>query len=366
MSRILTANGSDEYVEGSLVAAPSGDFILKAEVLLRDNPSGSGFNNILSLVDLSGSDYLGIAVQGSGGNSIAKIISNGNTPGTGSTIIPILEFLTLEVRYTNSTNLAEFYINNLFEYSVNPTGGGLWVPNLDGYRFFSGSGTTSFGFVTIADGCTITDSGTPANSLEFSPTATEGLGLVLPELNNSQDGTLNGYTDNDAQWVFVQDLSTANKSLNTSNPLYSNIVKALSNDIHNQRMFDVESKEPTELQSAGYTISEATSFTISPQQGIARDATHWFGSSNSGLEKTDLSNNVVATNNSPYANLPVGADHLGDGFVDDTYYYLGYSNFSGGVSTVKGLVLYLKSDLSYDSHFSFDAESEMRVICNRS
>lgn len=359
MARILTANGTDEYVQGSLVSTISGDFILKAEVKLIDNPSGTSFSNILSIVDLSGSDYLGVAVQGSGGNSVAKIISNGKTGGSGTTIIPIGEFLTLELRYTSSTNLAGFYINGAFEYSVNPTSGGTWVPTLDGYRFFSGTGSSSFGEVAIEDGCSIEDSDTPANSLLFSPSTTEGLGLSLPEITNSQDGTLTDYTDNDLQWVFVQELSSSNKGLNTGNTLYSNIIKALSNDIHNQRMFDVESRVATDFQSADYTLSSATTYTIAPQQGIARDATHWFGSGNSGLEKTDLVNNVVATNNSPYSSLPVGSDHLGDGFVDDTYFYVGYSNFSANVSTIKGIAIYLKSDLSYDSHVSFDAVTEM-------
>mgnify|MGYP000285957362 CR=1 FL=1 len=163
-------------------------------------------------------------------------------------------------------------------------------------------------------------------------------------------------SDPESFWGLPSDtLSDSGKALKKSHALYSNITRALSADLYLPQLTDLLGVYDTQQQSATYVQLSSTPFTFTAQQGIARDATHWFGSSSSKLEKYDLNNTLSASNNSPYANLPAGLDHLGDCCVDDNYLYVGASNFSSGVTTKKGVVIFNKSDLSFSEYISLDA-----------
>ena len=196
-------DGVNDYSGNSLVSAMSGDFTLKYVGQVPSLPMTT-FGNIL-VIHLGSSDYLGVAVQNSGGTLLPKIISNGKTGGNGSTVIALNTDYTLEVRYVSSTNTASFYVDGVFDYSVNPTGGGTWVQTLTDYRFgFSITSSTSYGALLLKDGCEIIDSTTPANSLSFSPTSSShaaGTPILDETSLNSLDATgVNMPTDGSA-WV---------------------------------------------------------------------------------------------------------------------------------------------------------------------
>lgn len=194
----LRSDGVNDYVQGSLVSVFSGDFTLRAACKIESYESAGDFANILS-VSSSGGDYLGIALNSSPSN-LPKIISNGKTPGTGSTVINLDQDYILELRYVSSTNTASFYIDGVFEYSVSPTGGSSWIPTLDLYRLFSGNGTSSYGNISISDDTKVIDLSTPANTIELTPTLSDGIGSVLNDASaNAKNGTLFNFTG--TYWV---------------------------------------------------------------------------------------------------------------------------------------------------------------------
>jgi len=157
----------------------------------------------------------------------------------------------------------------------------------------------------------------------------------------------------------------ANKILNTSNTLYGNIVRALSGDDELPMMRDLTGKLNTRIQEgrlgfAQYTHSTAVSgATFIAQQGIARNATHWFGVSTSSIKKYDLTGVEVSSNASPFTSLPAGVDHCGSSFVLGLYLYVPVVNWDGATQTATSQTIakYLVSDLSYDSHFDISAQA---------
>lgn len=142
----------------------------------------------------------------------------------------------------------------------------------------------------------------------------------------------------------------AGKILNTSNPLYSSITRALSGDVLINKLVALDGGADTATQPHHYALTAATGNAWVAQQGIARNDTHWFGLSSGKLEKYDLNNNLIVANNSPYATLPAGLNHTGGGFVDDTYLY---TPVEDAPLIEGGLAIYLISDLSLHAYVDF-------------
>ncbi len=77
---------------------------------------------------------------------------------------------------------------------------------------------------------------------------------------------------------------SAGKILNTSNALYANITRALSGDLLINKLVALDGGSDTTTQPHHFALTAATSNTWTSQQGIARNATHWFGLSSGLLE----------------------------------------------------------------------------------
>lgn len=157
----------------------------------------------------------------------------------------------------------------------------------------------------------------------------------------------------------------ANKVLNTSNALYGNIVRALSGDTVRHKLAALKGGVDTleqPLEAASATTAEPTA-TWTAQQGIARNASNWFGISLSSIRKYDLSSNLIATNSSPFAGLPAGLDHCGGSFVDGNYLYVAVSNYSAGSATEKGIAKYLiaSATLELDSYIDLVAHTALNA-----
>jgi hypothetical protein len=159
---------------------------------------------------------------------------------------------------------------------------------------------------------------------------------------------------------------SAGKILNTSHALYGNIVRALSGDEKLPKLVALAGGSDTANQTKHQVVSDEISGTTgwNAQQGIARNATHWFAMNTASLKKYDLTGTEVESNTSPYTSLPAGVDHIGSGFIDDTYLYVPVVNWDSPTqsSTDQCIVKYLISDLSYDSHFDISAQTN----CNGS
>lgn len=154
---------------------------------------------------------------------------------------------------------------------------------------------------------------------------------------------------------------SAGKILNTGHTLYGNITRALSADLYKEKLIALDGGSSTTEQPNAFAVTKVSPYTFNAQQGITRDTSHWFGTSSSKIEKYDLTNTLITANNSPYASLPVGLDHLGDCCVDDDYLYVGASNWSGGSSTKKGVAVFDKSDLSYVDYINLDAYPDLEA-----
>lgn len=154
---------------------------------------------------------------------------------------------------------------------------------------------------------------------------------------------------------------SAGKILNTSHALYANITRALSADLYKEKLVALDGGLSTTEQPKSFAVTKTSPYTFNAQQGITRDDTHWFGTSSGKIEKYNLTNTLITANNSPYASLPSGLDHLGDCCVDDNYIYVGVSNWSGTSSTKKGVAVFDKLDLSYVDYINLDAYPDLEA-----
>ncbi len=315
MAWALQSDGVNDHVDGDLVTTMSGDFILKYEGQISSNPANTVFYNLLAIYDKSGNDYLGVAVRGMAGGAVAKIISNASTPGEGSTQIPINTDLVLEVRYTSSTNTAEFFINGTPEYTVNPSGGATWIPLLDGYRMFSATGSTTFGHALLKDNTSIIDSVTSANTLIFTPTNSGGTGLILDESTaNNENGVLMNFPGDNSQWVLVGGggisitPNTINSASVSNNPViaFNSVLNLTPNAINSLSIANnpsiqfnsVVNISPATIDSASVSNDPIVSFSavlnITPQ----------------AIDSASLSNNPTIVFNNPLNIAPSSIDSL--------------------------------------------------------
>lgn len=311
----VQSDGVDQYAQGSLVSAPSGDFelIWKGRVMKLV----AGFNNLLCLYNTATSDYLGIALEPTGE---LKIISNAKTPGTGTLSPAIGALHTIRIYYTASTNTAEIFLDDVSDYTVNPTGGATWVNTLDGYRLFSASAIASFGAARISDGIKINDIPTPANNIELSVPDSSLASAIIEDIGgNNRDATLVNFPA--VHWV---------------------------------KEFEPE------------PIAFINEIAV---QGIARDATNFYmfnsakDSSVDGIVKVALDGSISATNNSLYGSLPAptGTWKTNDGTVDNGIIYVCPRDAAGGQ---RAIVRFNASDLTYISHTLISANDDFGAsIC---
>lgn len=152
---------------------------------------------------------------------------------------------------------------------------------------------------------------------------------------------------------------SAGKILNTSNALYSNIVRALSGDLVTTQLRNLLGGSDTALQPGGVVIADAVSFSSSwtAIQGIAINATNWFAIDTTALRKYDLTGTLLTTSSTPFAGMPAGLDHCGDGFADNSFLYVPISNYVSATqtATTKVLAKFNVSDLSLHSYFDLSA-----------
>jgi len=321
MAWVLKGNGSTDYVEGLLAASLTGDFTLKYVGTINKLPTAGFFGNLIAIADTSGSgDYLGLALNNAAPSDKIKIISNGATPGAGTTVLVVDVIYTLELRYVQSTNTASVFIDNVFEYSVNPTSGATWIPTCDSWRLLSGTGISSFGASTIRDGTSVIDLSTPANTIEPTPTLSGGTGLILPDASaNGLDGTLFGFSGD--EWL------------------------------------------PVPIEATTSAIPNITTPTI---QGLCRDSSffYMFDSVFSGftdrIKKVDLSGTITLENTSPFSSLGAGTWKLNDGAVAGGVIYNPVQDTTGGIMTV---TRYSASTLAYISHTDITATGAYNAGC---
>ncbi len=157
---------------------------------------------------------------------------------------------------------------------------------------------------------------------------------------------------------------SSGKALNTAHPLYNNIVRALSPDNALPKLVAFDGGSDTALQSWNYvkSIPEPTA-TWTAVQGFAKTPTagFWFAIDTASIRKYDLNNNKLFTQSLPYVGLPAGVDHLGDGFADDQFLYVAYSNYNAGSSTQMGVAKYNVSDLSLDSYIDLKTHTNLNA-----
>lgn len=292
MAFALQSNGSSSYCEGDLVASLTGDWTLVFVGQISGAADVGTFNNLMCISETGSSgEYIGLALDNSDILK-PKIISNGKTPGKGTTDLSYNTDYTLELRYVQSTNTASFYIDNVLEYSVNPTSGGTWIPTLTKYRLFSGTGVTSFGYGLVEDGTSVIDLATPANTILLNPNSSGGTGTILPDDSpNGNNATLIGFGD--ISWLI-----------------------------------------PT-------ATSAIPNLTTTAVQGFCRDDSYWyifdtlFGSSTNAIRKIDAATGIqTAVNNSPYSALGAGTWKLNDGFVDAGVIYNPVQDTVAGTKTI--------------------------------
>lgn len=144
---------------------------------------------------------------------------------------------------------------------------------------------------------------------------------------------------------------SAGKILNTSHPLYGNITRALSGDQKLAKLVALDGGADTPEMPRNILRYDAAS-TWTAVQGIARNSTNWFAFDTASIRKYDLVNNLLITNSSPFASLPIGINHLGDGFCDETIVYVAVAG--GGEA---GVALYNASDLTFNDYYDLSSIS---------
>lgn len=144
--------------------------------------------------------------------------------------------------------------------------------------------------------------------------------------------------------------------LNPDYALVSNIIKAYRKEAVST-MTDQIGSNHLDWSKEEWREPAIISGSASPQQGITRNASHWFGSSSSNIQKYDLSWSNVASNLSPYTGIAGSQNHIGDGFVDGLFYYLPVVNYDSGTQTATDVVIakYNISDLSLASYLDVTA-----------
>jgi len=149
------------------------------------------------------------------------------------------------------------------------------------------------------------------------------------------------------------------KQLNTSHPLYSNLTRSLYGAPTDPKMISLAGGSDTASQPSHEVISFDAGAGITPLQGIARDATHWYSINTTTLVKTDLVGTVVTTNNTPFTSLPAGVDHIGDGFVNGGLLYVPIVTWVGvsETATNQTIAVFNTSDLSLNTQFDISAQS---------
>ena len=318
MAYALQSDGTAAYGQGDLASTLAGDFTLRYVGQISGLALGGAFNNLLAISEPGGAgDYIGIALDSSSTNKV-KIISNGKTPGVGTTTVNYNQTYTLEIRYIQSTNTASFYIDNIFEYSVNPTGGATWIPTLTKYRVFSGTGISSFGFAMLEDGTEIIDLDTPANSIQLNPTSSNGTGSILPDDSaNNKNATLTGFGV--ISWVV-----------------------------------------PTSTSAVPVIATTAI-------QGFARNADFWYmfdtlyGSSVDAIRKIDATTGTqTSVNLTPYASLGAGTWKLNDGFEELGVVYNPVQDTAGGTKT---LTSYSASTLAFIASIDITSTGAYNAGC---
>lgn len=135
-------------------------------------------------------------------------------------------------------------------------------------------------------------------------------------------------------------------ALNTGHSLYANIVQAHKADDALPKLVDQIGSSDIAGQTYHWHKDDIVQASITPQQGIARNATHWFSSSSSVIKKYDLTGTEVASNSSPFTGLSGSPNHIGDGYVDGSYYYLPICYWDGSSASDIQIVRYNISDLS--------------------
>ncbi len=105
-------------------------------------------------------------------------------------------------------------------------------------------------------------------------------------------------------------------------------------------------------------------FSISSENGIARDSNYWLAIDQSKITKYNLSGNIVATNTNPFVGITPTMSHLGDGELYNGILYIGMSNFNGtGPSDKWCVAKYNLSDLSLIAYNDVTAYSGTSGMC---
>lgn len=95
----------------------------------------------------------------------------------------------------------------------------------------------------------------------------------------------------------------------------------------------------------------STSANVTDYQGYTTDGTNHYTFGTSALSKWNSGYTVeTASNNAPFASLPAGISHLGDGQYYNNFIYVGAENYSSCITnSQQHIVLYNASDLTYSS-----------------
>ncbi len=109
--------------------------------------------------------------------------------------------------------------------------------------------------------------------------------------------------------------------------------------------------------------AEDISITLTPDQGITRDANYWIEFNTGSIKKYDLSGNLVAENTNPFTGITPTMTHLGDGELYNGVIYVGMSDWASGSASNFALAKYNLSDLSLISYANINTQKTTAGVC---
>ena len=101
---------------------------------------------------------------------------------------------------------------------------------------------------------------------------------------------------------------------------------------------------------------------VEGRQGVAVDDDYYYVSGSTALYKYDKQGRLVAENLSPFADLPLEANHIGDIDVYDGRIYAGIEWFEDGVGRNIQAAVYDAATLAFERSIEWQPRSEERRV----
>lgn len=102
---------------------------------------------------------------------------------------------------------------------------------------------------------------------------------------------------------------------------------------------------------------------VEGRQGVACDGEFYYVSGSKALYKYDMDGNLVCSNEDPFADLPLEANHIGDIDVYNGEIYAGIETFVYGVGTNIQAAVYSTDDLKWKRSINWEPSSGQVEVC---